>query len=143
MTERPHEVPTTTNADLVRYAGTLAAATALVHGGTALLVGSRMTVLTPLLLLVPAVYVLAFVRRRGAALRGRAYGMYLVHAVAYVLVTGSFWLHAAVLDLTGREQVLRQGWSAVLLALTVGWGVGLLVHSMGARRHHGYELAEV
>lgn len=84
-----------------------------------------------------------FTARNATALRQRAYGIYFAHAVAYLIINGSFWVHAWILMLGGRDDVLPQGWSGPLVSMTVLWGAGLLVHTIGAMLSRGYEHVEV
>lgn len=83
----------------------------IVQGYTAFVAGSRITVGTGVLLVVVALGMVVFVVRNGTALRIRAYGTYFAHAVANLIINGSFWLHAWIRTFTGRDQVLEQGWS--------------------------------
>jgi hypothetical protein len=96
----------------------------IVQGYTAFVTGSRITVGTGVLLVAVALGMVLFVVRSGTALRTRAYGTYFTHAVAYLIINGSFWLHAWILTLTGRDQVLEPGWSGPLISMSVLWGVG-------------------
>jgi len=63
-----------TNRQLVQYAALVLLGVLVVHGYTALLAESRITVLTMVLLLVVAVYALVFTARNRTSLRIRAYG---------------------------------------------------------------------
>lgn len=143
MTERPCGVPRITNRELSRYVLTLTVGMAVLQGYTAFVAGGRTTVVTGLLLVAVALYMVLYVTRNGTALRTRAYGTYFAHAVAYLIINGSFWLHAWILTLTGRNQVLEDGWTGPLISMSVLWGLGLLVHTIGAMLSRGYEHVEV
>lgn len=143
MTGRPRGVPAITNRALGGYVLALGAGMAVVHGYTALLAGSRITLGTGLLLVAVALYIVLFVRRNGTALRTRAYGSYFTHASAYLVVNGSFWLHAWVLALAGRDDVVAERWAGALVPMSVLWGLGLLAHTIGAVVSSGYDDAAV
>ena len=98
---------------------------------------------TALLLAGVALYMVVFTVRNATALRQRAYGTYFAHAVAYLIINGSFWVHAWILMLVGRDEMLQQGWSGPLVSMSVLWGAGLLVHTIGAMLSKGYEHVEV
>ena len=115
----------------------------VVQGYTAFVADPRITVGTALLLVAVAVYMAVFTLRNATALRQRAYGTYFAHAVAFLISTGSFWVHAWVLMLTGRDEALQNGWSGPLVSMSVLWGAGLLVHTIGAMLSKGYEHVEV
>lgn len=128
-----------TNRQLVQYAALVLLGVLVVHGYTALLAESRITVLTMVLLLVVAVYALVFTARNRTSLRIRAYGGLVVHLITFALVVGSFWVHAALLLLAGQRESLNAGWSGPLLSMSVLWGIGLAVHAWGALRTRGYD----
>lgn len=143
MTERPSGVRPITNRGLARYVVGLISGMLIVQGYTAFVAGSRITVGTGVLLVAVALFMGLFVLRNATALRMRAYGTYFTHAVAYLIINGSFWLHAWILTLTGRDEALVQGWSGPLISMSVLWGTGLLVHTIGAMLSNGYEHVEV
>jgi hypothetical protein len=72
-----------------------------------------------------------------------AHGTYFVHAVAYLIINGGFWVHAWILMLSGRDEMPQQGWSGPLPSMSVLWGAGLLAHTIGAMLSRGYEHGEV
>lgn len=143
MTDRPSGVLPITTYELCRYTLALTVGMVIVQGYTAFVAGSRITVITGLLLLAVALYMVLFMARNGTALRTRAYGTYFAHAVAYLIINGSFWFHAWILTLAGRNQLLEQGWAGPLISMSVLWGIGLLVHTIGAMLSKGYEDVEV
>lgn len=53
----------------------------------------------------------------------RLRGWYL-HAMVYLAVNGAFWL---VFLANGAESLTRHGWPRPL-PMTLGWGLGLLIH---------------
>jgi hypothetical protein len=139
---RPSGVLPISNRQLMHYTGSLVIGLLIVHGFILLAAGGRITLLAALLLAVIAVYVAAFAVRNSTALRIRPYGLYFTHALAYLIVTGSFWLHAWLLALSGHRDTLDQGWSAFLVSMSALWGLGLVVHTIGAVLSKGYEDAE-
>lgn len=143
MPDRPDGVKPITNRGLARYTGALVVGALIVQGYTAFVADGRVTVGTALLLVAVALYMAVFTVRNATALRLRAYGTYFAHAVAYLIITGSFWVHAWILMLSGRDEVLQQGWSGPLVSMSVLWGTGLLVHTIGAMLGKGYEHVEV
>jgi hypothetical protein len=143
MGNRPDGVMPITNQGLARYMGALVIGVLVVQGYTAFVGDGRVTAGTALLLAGVALYMVVFTVRNARALRQRAYGTYFVHAVAYLIINGSFWLHAWILMLSGRNELLQQGWSGPLVSMSVLWGAGLLAHTIGAMLSRGYEHVEV
>lgn len=143
MGNRPDGVNPITNQGLARYAGALIAGVLAVQGYTAFVADGRVTAGTMLLLAAVALYMVVFTARNATALRQRPYGTYFAHAVAYLIINGSFWVHAWILILSGRSDMLQQGWSGPLMSMSVLWGAGLLVHTIGAMLSRGYEHVEV
>jgi hypothetical protein len=143
MGNRPVGVIPISNQRLARYAGALVVGVLVVQGYTAFVADGQITSGTALLLAAVALYMVVFTLRNGTALRQRAYGTYFAHAVAYLIINGSFWVHAWILMLSGRDELLQQGWSGPLLSMSVLWGAGLLVHTIGAMLSRGYEHVEV
>ncbi|WP_104045442.1 hypothetical protein [Arthrobacter sp. ZGTC412] len=143
MGNRSDGVTPITNQGLTRYTGALVVSVLVVQGYTAFVEDGRVSAGTMLLLAAVALYMVVFTVRNATALRQRAYGTYFTHAVAYLIINGSFWLHAWILMLSGREEILQQGWSGPLVSMSVLWGAGLLVHTIGAMLSRGYEHVEV
>ncbi|WP_258804823.1 hypothetical protein [Pseudarthrobacter sp. NS4] len=143
MGTRPDGVTPIINQGLARYTGALFVGVLVVQGYTAFVADGRVTAGTALLLAAVALYMVVFTVRYGTALRQRAYGAYFAHAVAYLIINGSFWVHAWILMLSGRDEILQQGWSGPLVSMSVLWGAGLLVHTIGAMLSRGYEHVEV
>lgn len=139
MTSLPTGHEPITNRQFVQYAALVLLGIVVVHGYTALLADSRITVLTAVLLLGVAAYALVFTARNRTSLRIRAYGSLVVHVITFALVVGSFWVHAALLLLAGQRESLNAGWSGPLLSMSVLWGIGLAVHAWGALRTRGYD----
>lgn len=143
MEPRPVGHPPISSRQLLAYLAALAVGAAVVQGYTALATDSRITAMTGLLLALLAAYVAVFVGRNATGLRTRAYAMYLVHAAAYLVIVGSFWIHAGLLVGTDNADVLARGWSGPLTAMSLVWGAGLLLHTIGAMLDRGYDHVEV
>jgi hypothetical protein len=143
MKTRPDGIIPITNQTLARYTGALVMGVLIVQGFTAFIADGQITAGTMLLLAAVALYMVVFATRNATALRQRAYATYFAHAVAFLIINGSFWVHAWILMLSGRGEVLQQGWSGPLLSMSVLWGAGLLVHTIGAMLSRGYEHVEV
>lgn len=139
MSDRPVGREPITNRQLVQFVAFVAFGVAVVQGYTALLAESRITVMTMLLLVGVAIYALVFYLRHRPSLRMRAYAGLFVHVLTYLIVNGSFWIHAAILVLSGRREVLASGWSGPLIAMSVLWGIGLAAHTFGALMSKGYD----
>ncbi len=60
-------------------------------------------------------------------------------AVGYVLVVGSYWLHAIWLWTTGRGAIVDADWYGVLFGLGLFWGLGLAIHTVVNLRTNGFE----
>jgi hypothetical protein len=143
MGKRSEGVTPITNQGLARYTGALVAGVLVVQGYTAFVADGRVTAGTALLLAAVALYMVVFTVRNATALRQRAYGTYFAHAVAYLVINGSFWVHAWILMLSGRDEMLQQGWYGPLVSMSVLWCAGLLAHTTGAMLSRGYEHVEV
>jgi hypothetical protein len=140
---RPDGVTPISNQGLIRYAGALVVGVLVVQGYTAFVAGGRVTTGTMLLLAAVALYMVVFTVRNATGLRQRAYGTYFAHALAYLIINGSFWAHAWILMIGGRDETLQEGWTGPLVSMSVLWGAGLLAHTIGAMLSRGYEHVEV
>lgn len=139
MSDRPMGREALPNGPLMRYVAVLASGMIAVQGYAALATGSRITLVPTLLLLAVALYSLVFYLRNRRALRQRAYAGLVVHLLTYAVVVGSYGVHALALVLAGRADVLAVGWPAFVLGMAALWGVGLVVHVVGALRSAGYD----
>jgi hypothetical protein len=139
MTSRPAGIAAISNNQLLRYALLVAGGVAATHLYMALLVDSRVDIWSMLLLSVVALYMVWFQWSQRRALRQRAYTPYLVHVLTYLLVNGSYWLHAALLVATGNGDRVDTAWQGALFGMSLIWGVGLLLHTLGTLVSKGYE----
>lgn len=123
---------------LLGHIGILAAGSTLVQVLLALAGGSMGLVpLAGLFLL--AGYLAWFQIRRAKALRQRAYAGYLVHVSAFLLVSGGFWLHALLRGIDASAAGTTADWGGFLVVMPLGWGAGLLVHTVGTLLSHGFD----
>jgi hypothetical protein len=143
MVTRPAGITPITNEGFARYTAALIAGVLVVQEYTALAADGQITAGTGLLLAGVALYVVVFSVRNATALRQRAFGTYFAHVLAYLIINGSFWVHAWILIFSGRGEILQQGWSGPLVSMSVLWGAGLLVHTIGAVLGRGYEHVDV
>lgn len=99
-------------------------------GGT---VGVLAQVLTAVLALGAAAYILVF----GARLGRVRFGRFVAHAILYVVVTGSFALGAMLQVSFGGS--LDGSWAGVTVFMPAFWSLGLLCHGLGALLSRGFE----
>lgn len=131
------------NRTLWLHALAMLAGVSVVHGYMVFAEASRITVMSALLLAGVAVYLAGFQILQAKALRQRRYGTYSGHLIAYLIVNGSYWLHAAVLVATSNSAVLDSTWQGALFGMSGFWGVGLAFHTLGAVMSRGFEDANV
>lgn len=103
--------------------------------------GHRITLVSTLALAVVALGYLAFNMATHQWLRRVRYGRLTVHAVGYVIVNGSYWLHATWLWTTGRGAVVDADWYGSLFGMGLFWGLGLTIHTIANLRTDGFEEA--
>lgn len=142
-TQRAIGQPPLSTVDVAAYAGGLAVTLALTHLVVGVLDDGRMSALAGLALAGVAVFVVVFLYLRRAAMAQRRYGYYLLHVIAFLLVNGSFALHALVRYSAGSTEAVTGGWRGVLFVMPLVWSVGLLVHTLGTLASRGYEHVEV
>lgn len=143
MDVRPTGAAALSNPQLLRYAVAVAGGLLVVHLYIAVFAENRVDKWSMLLLGVVALYVAWFQWSRRRQLRQRAYGRYLLHVLTYLLVNGSYWLHAGLLAAAGNSNALDSSWQGALFGMSLIWGVGLLVHTLGALLSKGYENVSV
>ena len=139
--------PRASRAGVERRPGTSAtlaivAASAVASNAIVAAQGGRVTALG-LLALAPAAVALWWVARRAnVALTRVRFGRWRLHVLSFVIIMGLFWLHAAY-ALTFGHTSLGGGWLGLLAGMTVGWGLGLVIHTVGAWRAKGFEYVEI
>ncbi len=100
---------------------------------------NRVNVWSMLLISLVALYMAWFLWWQRRALRQRAYAGYLLHVLTYLLVNGSYWLHAVLLLTTGNGDSIDATWQGALFGMPLVWGAGLLLHTLGTLLSKGYE----
>lgn len=140
MTARSIGVAAISNKQLLRYALIVAGGVLVVHLYMALAVDNGIDIWSMLLLALVALYMVWFQWSQRRALRQRAYAGYLVHVLTYLLVNGSYWLHAGLLVATGNgDRINTVAWQGALFGMALGWGAVLLLHTLGTLLSKGYE----
>ena len=105
---------------------------------------------TRLVLTMLAIAYAVFLVRWGRDLGKVRFGVLAAHLVTYAAVNVGFGLHFFVLALTNNpavradpgeaaDFVMDSGWFGAALAMPALWGVGLLMHSVGAITNRGFE----
>lgn len=131
-----------TNKQVGAYLSGMVALVLIAH--VALVLQDSVINATSALALVPAALLYAFfITRYKAAIAMRPYASYLLHVATYFIVTGSYWLHAFILSIDGNFDIATNGWSGVLYGMSLIWGIGLLLHTVGALLSRGYETASI
>ena len=124
------------------FAGAMLVGVAVVH---ALVVaqGQRITPLTQLALGVVAAGYLAFFVTHYLEFRRVRFALESSHAIGYVIVNGSYWLHATYLWATGQGDRIDSAWYGLLFGMSICWGAGLAVHAWRSAHRGGFEDAAV
>jgi len=86
-------------------------------------------------------YAFWIVRRRDLS-RVR-WGAATAHAITYLVVNGSFWLHALTLIYLGDAGLLDGTWRSILIGQSLVWGAFLLVHAWQSISRRGFEHARI
>lgn len=105
-------------------------------------IGFFATVLTGV---IAAYYVVYLVRTRSILRRVR-FAPLVAHAVTYVVVCGSFQLHAAILVFSNSANLrgdgdlpVDAGWFGPTYAMAGFWAIGLVIHAVASVAQRGYE----
>lgn len=132
---------------LVPYFLTMLGLNALLQAVIAL-TGSRIGLLSGLLLAVVAVAYVAYLLTLGRPLSRVRYGSLIAHVITYATVNVGFGLHAMILLATGSPAIAGDGlapidprWIGAALVMPSVWGLGLLAHMFGALMGRGFEKA--
>ncbi len=132
------------HASLLPYALALLGANLVLH--LVIVLGdNRLTVLTTLPLVAIALGAAIYLATRGRGLGRVRYGRFVAHALLYATVNVGYLLHAWVLVMLGAP-VLSGGpsapggaWAGAVLAMASCWGLGLVLHGLGAVLDRGFE----
>lgn len=130
---------------LLPYALAVVAAMVVIQVVT-VLTGGRITVIIGVLTAVVAVGIAVWYWSNQRTLKRVRFGGAIAHAIAFVAVTTSFNLHAALRALfmgdsgQGTADVFfTTPWFGATLVMSGLWGIGLLVHLIGAVLGRGWE----
>lgn len=126
------------NRILLPHLGILAGLCLLVQVLTAVR-GSEIDLIAGLLLLAVAVYYFYFQYSARTALRQVRFGQLVAHAAGLVIVNLSYHLHAGLLLVLGKRDLLDENWAGLLIGMFVFWGLGFLVHLVASVAMRGYE----
>lgn len=112
--------------------------------------GGEITILAGILTAVVALGIVVWLWRNLRVLKRVRFGVVVTHVIAFVTVTVSFNLHAVLrlmaagstTDTTAMEDLfdaLGGSWIGVTIVMSGLWGLGLLIHLVGAVLGRGWE----
>lgn len=142
--------PNTVNARvlLLPYVLTLMVAMGIIHA-VINFTGGHITLLTGVFTAVVALGIATWLLVNYRALTRVRFGVAIAHAIAFVTVTTSFNVHAVLRAAalgSGPEgfeivshHLLATPWFGATLVMSAFWGVGLLIHLVGAVFGRGWE----
>lgn len=134
---------------LLPFAAGMVAANLVLQLGIAL-TGGRIGVLAGVLTGVIALVYAVFLVRWAGALSKVRFGLLAAHTITYAAVNVGYGVHffirAVATSPTIRPEgstepgfVMDPGWFGVVLGMPTIWGLGLLVHAIGAVAGRGFE----
>lgn len=133
---------------LLPYALVTVAAMVIIQAVIAL-TGGQITLLAALLTAGVALGIATWLWRNYRALTRVRFGVAVAHAIAFIAVTTSFNAHAAIRAFvlaggpegfqTVAHDLLSSPWFGATLVMSSVWGIGLLVHLIGAVLGRGWE----
>lgn len=126
------------NRILLPHLGILAGLCLLVQVLTAAR-GSKIDLIAGLLLVAVAAYYFYFQYSARTALRQVRFGQLVAHAAGLVIVNLSYHLHAGLLLVLDKRDLLDENWAGLLLGMFAFWGIGFLVHLVASVAMRGYE----
>lgn len=108
--------------------------------------GDEIDLVAYLLLGVVALYYLGFLILRHDELDQVRFARLVAHAVAYVVVNGSFQIHAAILAMANSDALraddhlpIDGGWFGITFAMAGFWAIGFTIHAIASISHRGFE----
>jgi hypothetical protein len=140
---RPVGTPPIDNRALWRFFVTLALGATVLQLYIALVAANEITIGAYLVLAAIGLYYFLFRASHATQLRQRPFGDYFAHVGGYIVINGSFWIHAALLVATGNRELIDSNWAGLLFGMSVLWGIGVLLHTIGAVLDKGYENVHV
>lgn len=130
---------------LLPYALTIIAASAAVQVLIAL-TGNRITVFSTVVLAVVALGYAVYLMTIGRRLSRVRYGLLAAHAISYAAINTGYLLHAYVLIALRSPAIAGDGplaidplWLGATYGMAGFWGIGLLIHGLGAILSRGFE----
>lgn len=133
------------HASLLPYVLVLLGSTAVLHL-IIVLAGNRITVLTTLPLVVIALGYAIYLVTAGRSLGQVRYGRLVAHALSYAVINVGYLLHAFLLISFGSPAIrgddylaLDAGWFGATFGMATFWGIGLILHGLGALLDRGFE----
>lgn len=132
------------HASLLPYALALLGANLVLHL-VIVLGGNQITVLTTLPLVAIAIGAVIYLATRGRGLGRVRYGRFVAHALLYATVNVGYLLHAWVLVALGAPlfsadpSAPADAWPGATLTMASFWGLGLILHGLGAVLDRGFE----
>lgn len=127
---------------LTIFGGAMLVGVAVVHGLIAVQ-GQRITLLSQLALGVVALGYLAFFSTHYLELRRSRFALLSAHAIGYVIVNSSYWIHAGYLWTSGQGGRIDSAWYGSLLGMSICWGAGLAFHAWHTTHRDGFDGAAV
>lgn len=132
---------------LLPYTVTIIVAMVVVQSVIAL-TGGEVSVLAGVLTAAVALGIVVWLARIRRQLIRVRFGHVIAHAIAYVAVTTSFNLHAAIQTIVvggvdgpqaAAEGFFGSSWFGATLVMSAAWGLGLLIHLLGSVLGRGWE----
>ncbi len=114
----------------------------LYHSGVWFVQESRLDIFSSFALMPIAAFYFYAVKRYKKYIVKVQYLNLKLHYITYILVNGSFWLHALVAKLIRENFVLSSTWFGALLGMSLLWGTGLLIHTLVSIKRQGYDNVE-
>lgn len=131
------------NNHIKHYIITVIAVLAVTHGYI-VANDSEINLIALLMLAGVAIYSSVFQARKKKELNKVAYLPYMLHVTTYLLVNLSFLAHGFAsaiqnADANNGDLILSPEWIGLTVAMPLFWGIGLLVHTVGAYFTRGFE----
>lgn len=123
--------------------------TAIVAGGVMathvaiVLQDHKVTILAFLALAVVAIAYYVQTYRFRIVFRRVRHGSFLAHLSGYVIVVGSFYLHAGYLLASNQRDLIDANWYGLLFGMGLFWGLGLVTHAAGTFMTKGFEDVQI
>lgn len=143
--DRRGSVTTRAHGSLLPYALTFLAANIVIQL-VIVATGNRITLLSTSLLGLAALGYAIYLLTIGRVLGRVRYARLVAHAFSYVVVNVGFGLHAYILFAVGSPAIQGDGylpmdphWFGATFGMASFWGIGLILHGLGALLDRGFE----